>query len=66
MESPMERVSLQGQTALALTLQLPLEGSVEKGGIKLVLRTPEQWLGCTFHGARHDMFISLQKASFRA
>lgn len=63
MESQMEIVSLQseGQTAHALTLQLPLEGSVGKGGIKLVLRTPEQWLGCTFHGTRHDMFISLQK-----
>ena len=64
MESPLERlhVSDGSKPAYALTLQLPLEGSTPIGGIKLVLKTPDRWLGCTFHGARHDMFISLQKA----
>ena len=53
----------QGVVAHALTLQLPLEGPVRNGGIKLVLRTADedQWLGCSFQGSRHDFFISLQQ-----
>lgn len=48
--------------AHVLMLQLPLEGSAAKGGIKMVLRTAdEQWLGCSFQGSRHDFFISLGK-----
>ena len=48
--------------AYALTLQLPLEGSMGKGGVKLVLRTTDQqWLGCSYQGSRHDVFISLQQ-----
>ena len=45
----------------ALTLQLPLEEPASKGGVKLVLKTSTQWLGCVSRGSRHDMFVSLQK-----
>ena len=68
MESWLEQVAVPGQEAKrgvvahALTLQLPLEGPLRKGGIKLVLRTSDdQWLGCSFQGSRHDFFISLQQ-----
>lgn len=68
-ESHLEKVKIPGQEsqhAHTLTLQIPLVGAVAEGGIKMVLRTardPVQWLGCTFQGVRHDMFINLRKVS---
>jgi len=70
MESPMERVEIPGEEGLhayALTLQLPLEGPVCQGGIKLVLRTQAgQWLACSFQGSHHDIFINLEKVRLLA
>jgi hypothetical protein len=61
----MERIGIpgeEGQHAYALTLQLPLEGPICHGGIKLVLRTQGgQWLACSYQGSRHDIFISIEK-----
>ena len=71
-ESLLEKVEIPGtesQHAQALTLQIPLKGAIAEGGIKLVLRTsrdPVQWLGCTFQGSRHDMFIDLRKVRLHA
>ena len=64
-ESPLERVDIPGEGDLhahALTLQLPLEGALKRGGIKLVLRTQAgQWLACSYQGSHHDIFINLEK-----
>ena len=49
-------------TAHALTLQLPLEDKLMKGGVTGVIKTKDgQWLHCQQHGAAPDFFISTRE-----
>ena len=49
-------------TAHALTLQLPLEGKLIRGGVTGVIKTKDgQWLHCQQHGAAPDFFISTRE-----
>ena len=49
-------------TAHALTLQLPLEGKLLRGGVTGVIKTKDsQWLHCQQHGAAPDFFISTRE-----
>ncbi|DBA81104.1 TPA: COP9 signalosome complex subunit 8 [Trebouxia sp. C0005] len=49
----------------AVTIQVPLEGSLLTGGIAFVLKTgQQQWLACRAEGVlRSDFFISTQQAA---
>ncbi len=51
-------------TAHALTLQLPLEGKLLRGGVTGVLKTANgQWLHCQQHGAIPDFYISTREVN---
>ena len=53
-------------TAHALTLQLPLEGQLMRGGVTGVIKTKDgQWLHCQ-HGAAPDFFISTREVGPRS
>ena len=48
--------------AHALTLQLPLEGKLRRGGVTGVIKTARgQWLHCQQHGAARDFYISTRE-----
>ena len=51
-------------TAHVLTLQLPLEGKLLRGGVTGVLKTANgQWLHCQQHDATPDIFISTREVN---
>lgn len=46
----------------ALTLQLPLEGKLHRGGVVGVIKTADgRWLHAQQHGAQPDFFISTRE-----
>lgn len=48
--------------AHALTLQLPLEGKLLRGGVTGVIKTKhDQWIHCQQHGSMPDFFISTRE-----
>ncbi len=48
----------------ALTLQLPLEGKLLRGGVVGVIKTADgRWLKAQQHGSHADFFISTREAS---
>ncbi len=51
----------------AVTIQVPLEGSLLTGGIAFVLKTgQQQWLACRAEGVlRSDFFISTQQVPLK-
>ena len=53
-------------TVHALTLQLPLEGKLLRGGVTGVLKTANgQWLHCQQHDAIPDFYISTREVNMR-
>ena len=51
----------------AVTIQVPLEGTLQTGGIAFVLKTgQQQWLACRADGVlRSDFFVSTQEVTTR-
>jgi hypothetical protein len=48
----------------ALTLQIPLEGKLCRGGIVGVIKTQNgEWIHCQQHGHQTDFFISTREVS---
>lgn len=46
----------------ALTLQLPLEEKLQRGGVVGVIKTADgRWLHCQAHGGQPDFFISTRE-----
>ena len=67
-QTAFESVPVPGYTrradicAQALTLQLPLEGKLLRGGVTGVIKTADgQWVHCQQHGAAPDFFISTRE-----
>ena len=67
-QTAFESVPVPGYTrradicAQALTLQLPLEGKLLRGGVTGVIKTADgQWIHCQQHGAAPDFFISTRE-----
>lgn len=67
-QTAFESVPVPGYThradicAQALTLQLPLEGKLLRGGVTAVIKTADgQWIHCQQHGAAPDFFISTRE-----
>lgn len=67
-QTAFENVPVPGYTcradicAQALTLQLPLEGKLLRGGVTAVIKTADgQWIHCQQHGAAPDFFISTRE-----
>ena len=67
-QTAFEAVQVPGYTrrsdiaAHALTLQLPLEGKLLRGGVTGVIKTAQgRWLHCQQHGATPDFYISTRE-----
>ena len=67
-QTAFEAVQVPGYTrrsdiaAHALTLQLPLEGKLLRGGVTGVIKTAKgQWLHCQQRGATPDFYISTRE-----
>lgn len=70
MQTAFERVAAPGYerrpdvAVAALTLQLPLEGKLLRGGVVGVIKTADgRWLKAQQHGSHADFFISTREAS---
>ncbi len=68
-QTAFERVSAPGYErrpdvrVAALTLQLPLEGKLRRGGVVGVIKTADgRWIHAQQHGAQPDFFISTREA----
>lgn len=69
-QTAFERVAAPGYerrpdvSVAALTLQLPLEGKLLRGGVVGVIKTADdRWLKAQQHGAHADFFISTREVN---